>query len=92
MQNHPSKLGTHWWKSITLIHQFVKFKSNKTCTTCKKTNWTSMINLWRWKPCRCFASIETLEDDDDDDDDDDDLVVVTYNGFGKYYNQFWTSH
>ncbi len=49
MQNHPSKLGIHWWRCIALIHKLAKCSLGKSCIIYRKIRWTSVIILQRWK-------------------------------------------
>jgi hypothetical protein len=39
MQNHPSKLGIHWWKCTTPIHKPTKYNLIKSCIIYRKTRW-----------------------------------------------------
>jgi len=84
MQNHPSKLGVHWWRCIAPIHKPAKCKSNKSYIIYRKIRWTSVTILQRWKPCRCSCIYRSpckwWRS-----------VVVTLNGLRKNYSQFRTS-
>ncbi len=85
MQNHPSKLGIHWWRCIAPIHKPTKCSSSKSCIIYKKNKMnisdysTKVKNL-----TNVLTSIGAHTYDED-------LVAVTLNELGKDYSQFFTS-
>jgi hypothetical protein len=82
MQNHPSKLGIHWWRCITLIHKLTKCNLNKSCIIYKKNKMN--INDYSTKVKNLidvFAFIWALVDDEN-------LMIVTLNGLGKIITNF----